>query len=66
MSWNLEGKKVFGNYLGTFPIEGIVTCSRVSYGGKVVNTIELNSSITVYGAEREVVIMDSENLTVLQ
>ena len=65
MSWNLENKVVTGRYLGQFPIVGTVTESRVKYGGKVCNTIVLEFPIEVYGATRDVVLMDSEELVVV-
>jgi hypothetical protein len=65
MNWNLEGKKVTGLYLNMFSIKGVITESRVKYGGKVSNTILLDNPIIVFGAEREVVLMDSEELTVV-
>ena len=33
MSWNLEGKRVIGMYMGEFPVAGVVRLSRVKYGG---------------------------------
>jgi hypothetical protein len=48
-----------------FSIKGVITESRVKYGGKVSNTILLDNPIIVFGAEREVVLMDSEELTVV-
>ena len=29
MSWNLEGKRVIGMYMGEFPVAGVVRLSRV-------------------------------------
>lgn len=58
MSWNLEGLVVRGRYLDQFPIEGVVTESRVKYGGKVCHHVRLFESIVVYGAEREQVVLD--------
>jgi hypothetical protein len=65
MNWILEGKQVTGFYLNMFSIKGTVTESRVKYGGKVSNTIALDEPIMVFGAVREVVLMDSEELTVV-
>ena len=59
MNWdNLEGKRINGLYLGLFPFRGIVESSRVKYGGKVQHTVRLAEPITVYGAERTVVLID--------
>lgn len=57
-TWNLEGTTVFGNYLGEFPIRGTVSLSRVTYGGKVDHHIKLDKPIMVYGAVRDMVIME--------
>ena len=65
MSWNLEQKVVTGKYLGQFPIVGTVTESRVKYGGKVCNTISLQEPIVVFGAVRDVVLMDSDEVSVV-
>ena len=65
MNWILEGKTVIGRYLDLFPIKGTVTESRVKYGGKVSNTIMLEKPVVVFGAVREVILMDSEELTVV-
>ena len=45
MSWILEGQKVAGEYLGTHSFTGVVVESRVKYGGKVSNTIVLDTPI---------------------
>jgi len=57
MSWNLEGLRVRGTYLEEFPVEGRVVLSRVSYGGKVVHTVELDVPIQVFGSVRDRVIL---------
>lgn len=65
MNWNLEKKVVTGLYLGQFKIVGTVVESRVKYGGKVSNTIVLETPIEVFGSTRDRVLMDSEELTVV-
>lgn len=61
--WNYEGMTVSGVYLGDFKVTGRVELSRVKYGGRVCHTVVLNSPITVYGAIRERVILDHEQIT---
>jgi hypothetical protein len=61
--WNLEGMKVWGTYLNTFPVGGTVTESRVKYGGKVCHTVKLNSPIEVFGAIRETVILEHSDIS---
>ena len=59
--WILEGQRVKGLYLETFPVEGTVTASRVCYGGGVKYTVALDTPMEVYGALRETVnIFDPE------
>ncbi|CAB4129831.1 hypothetical protein UFOVP116_135 [uncultured Caudovirales phage] len=58
MQWNLEGMQVYGMYLDDIPVSGMVTLSRVQYGGAVCHTVQLNEPITVYGAVRDRVILD--------
>lgn len=60
--WNLEGCYVEGIYLGEFEVEGKVELSRVKYGGGVVHTVVLSQPIEVYGALRESVLVDHENI----
>jgi len=65
MSWILEGQKVAGEYLGTLSFTGVVVESRVKYGGKVCNTIVLDTPIVIFGDIRERVLMDTEELVLL-
>jgi hypothetical protein len=58
MQWNLENLKVSARYLGDFPVQGIVTLSRVKYGGGVSHHIKLDLPLVVYGAIRDTVIVD--------
>ena len=54
-NWILEGTRVKGLYLETFPVEGIVTESRVTFGGGVKHTVALDTPMEVYGSVRETV-----------
>jgi len=65
MNWDLEGKRVVGNYLGLHPYTGVVTNSRVKYGGKVDNLVELDTPITVWGTPRTCVSAETNELTVV-
>ena len=58
MQWNLEGKRVNGIYLGLWPFRGIVTNSRVKYGGKVQHTIQVAEPFRAYGELRETILVD--------
>jgi|TARA_R110000868_G_scaffold302601_1_gene563121 hypothetical protein len=59
--WNLEGQNVRGEYFGV-PVEGIVTLSRVKYGGAVQHTVELFFPITMFGEERTTVLLDGSEV----
>lgn len=57
MNWNLEGKRVNGLYMGMFPYTGLVTESRVKYGGSVQHTVKVDEPFRVHGAVRDVVLV---------
>lgn len=63
--WNLEGLTVRGEYFGV-PVEGVVTLSRVKYGGSVQHTVELFFPITLFGSERTIVLLDSNEITFIE
>ena len=56
--WNLEGMCDSGMYMGEFPVTGVVTLSRVQYGGEVSHHVELETPVVVYSATRDVVILE--------
>jgi hypothetical protein len=62
MQWNLEGKRVNGIYLGLWPFRGIVTNSRVKYGGRVQHTIKVAEPFRAYGELRETILVDAGEL----
>ena len=62
MSWQLEGKKVSGNYIGEYLVQGTVIESRVAYGGKVKHHIRLDSPLDLFGHERHFVSLDHDEL----
>lgn len=59
--WNLEGQIVRGEYLG-HKVEGVVTLSRVKYGGEVQHTVDLFFPITMFGDERTTVLLDASEV----
>lgn len=61
--WDYTGMHVEGRYMGDFPVSGRVELSRVRYGGGVSHHIVLDSPITVYGAERDRVIINHSEVT---
>lgn len=56
-----EGQFVVGNYYGN-EFSGIVTLSRVKYGGKIQHTVELLLPIEVHGTERGIVLCDEDEI----
>lgn len=44
MSWILDGSRIKAVYLG-YPVEGVVTDSRVKYGGEVQYTVKLDKPV---------------------
>ena len=63
--WNLEGQTVRGAYFG-LPVEGIVTLSRVKFGGTVQHTVELFFPITMFGEERTTVLLDASEVAFVE
>jgi len=59
--WNLEGQIVRGEYFG-HKVEGVVTLSRVKYGGEVQHTVDLFFPITMFGSERTTVLLDASEV----
>jgi hypothetical protein len=59
--WNLEGQIVRGVYFNV-PVEGVVTLSRVKYGGEVQHTVDLFFPITLFGSERTTVLLDASEV----
>ena len=61
MSWNLEGQTVAGVYNNSYTVVGVVTLSRVKYGGKVQHTVELATPVEIYGTVRTHLLMEQES-----
>ncbi len=60
--WVLEGLTVTGLYLDDIPVQGVVSLSRVKYGGEVSHHVQLDKPIKVYGALRDTVILDHKQI----
>jgi hypothetical protein len=60
--WVLEGLTVTGLYLDDIPVQGVVSLSRVKYGGEVSHHVQLDKPIEVYGALRDTVILDHKQI----
>ena len=63
-NWILEGLTVSASYYGT-EVQGVVTESRVKYGGKVQHTLRLTKGLVLnYNEEpRFVCLVDHEEIT---
>ena len=66
MGWIKDGEQVAGKYFDQ-SFEGVVSESRVKYGGRVQYTVELHNPITLRWRIEPVnrVLVDAEDLTVL-
>lgn len=60
--WNREGQRVAGLYLKAYAVSGLVTESRVKYGGTVQHTVQLDEPITVFGRVADVLLLDESDL----
>lgn len=59
--WNREGQAVAGIYCDR-RVEGVVTSSRVKYGGSVQHTVDLNQPLELFGTTRTTVLLDERDL----
>jgi hypothetical protein len=62
MMWNKEGQRVAGVYLGAYTVSGLVTESRVRYGGSVQHTVKLDEPVVVFGRSADVLLLDDGDL----
>jgi hypothetical protein len=60
--WNKEGQRVAGVYLGAYTVSGLVTESRVRYGGSVQHTVKLDEPVVVFGRSADVLLLDDGDL----
>ena len=60
--WNREGQRVAGVYLGAYTVSGLVTESRVRYGGSIQHTVQLDQPVTVFGRVADVLLLDESDL----
>ena len=60
--WNREGQRVAGLYLKAYAVSGVVTESRVKYGGTIQHTVKLDKPATVFGRQADVLLLDEEDL----
>lgn len=58
----LDGRRVVGMYMGEYPVSGVVYLSRVKYGGGMSHHVTLSRPISVYGAVRESIILDANEI----
>lgn len=62
MCWDRTDQRIKGTYLEMFEVTGVVQSSRIKYGGRVQHTVLLDSPIEVFGAVRDTVLLDEEDL----
>lgn len=58
----LDGMRVFGMYMGDYAVSGTVRLSRVKYGGGMAHHVTLDNPITVFGAERDSIMLDETEI----
>ena len=63
MGWNKDGSTIRGLYLHEYPVTGVVTESRVKYGGHVSYWVKLNSPLFLFGTFRDEVHLDEKEVT---
>jgi hypothetical protein len=61
MGWNRSGQAIVAKYMGV-PVSGVVTKSRVKYGGSVQHTLRLDHPLNLFGTDRTVVLLDEKEL----
>ncbi len=62
MGWNKDGSTIKALYLSEYPVTGVVTESRVRYGGQVSYHIDLVEPLYVFGSVRECVIVNENQV----
>jgi hypothetical protein len=62
MGWNKDGSTIKALYLSEYMVTGVVTESRVRYGGTVSYHIDLTEPLYVFGSVREQVIVDEKQV----
>jgi hypothetical protein len=53
---------VAGVYLNAYTVSGLVTESRVKYGGAVQHTVQLDTPLEVFGRVADVLLLDEKEL----
>lgn len=61
-NYGLEGQYISGVYCDQFKFVGQVVESRVEYGGDIQHTVELSDPLTVFGADREEILISQSEL----
>lgn len=62
MGWNKDGHTVKAEYLGSHIVSGVVTESRVKYGGKVQYTVKLDNPISLPGRVADILLIGEDDL----
>jgi hypothetical protein len=62
MGWNKDGSTIKALYLSEYLVTGVVTESRVRYGGSVSYHIDLVDPLYIFGSVREEVIIDENQV----
>lgn len=62
MGWNKDGSTIKALYLSEYLVTGVVTESRVRYGGDVSYHIDLVEPLYIFGSLRECVIVNENQV----
>jgi hypothetical protein len=58
----LDGMRIIGMYMGDYPVSGTVRLSRVKYGNGMSHHVTLDNPINVFGAVRDSVILNENEI----
>jgi hypothetical protein len=62
--WDRTDQVIQGTYYGV-PYRGVVSESRVKFGGAVQHSVDLLDEITVFGTERDaILVLESDDFSV--
>ena len=63
MGWNKDGSTIKALYLSEYPVTGVVTESRVKYGGEVSYWLQLDEPLYLFNTFRDTVSLSEDELT---
>ena len=58
----LDGRRIIGMYLGDYAVSGTVRLSRVRFGGGMAHHVTLDNPIECFGAVRDSIMLDENEV----